>query len=107
MSRPRIQTESLSPGQSARRWGLAADRVCRLVEGRQLPGAFRVPAVGRYGEAIRIPMAAVLQAEEEWAVVPTGGPMGNVVIGFRDDYSAMINAPDYQRQWVSAPADGG
>ena len=42
-----------------------------------MPGAFRVLAVDRYGEAIRIPMAAVLQAEEEWAVVLTRGRMGN------------------------------
>jgi hypothetical protein len=73
MPRPRTQPEVLSPGQLAKRWGLGVDRVRRLVENGQLPGAFKVPAAGRYGEAIRIPLAAVVQAEQDWAIPPELG----------------------------------
>ena len=72
MPRARISCEALSPGQLARRWGLAVDRVRRLIESGRLPGAFKVPAAGRYGEAIRIPLASIVQAEQEWAIGPTG-----------------------------------
>ena len=72
MPRSRVSCEALSPGQLARRWGLAVDRVRRLIESGRLPGAFRVPAAGRYGEAIRIPLASVVQAEQEWAIDLTG-----------------------------------
>jgi hypothetical protein len=72
MPRPQMQLGALSPGQLAKRWGLAVDRVRRLIEIGRLPGAFKVPAAGRYGETIRIPMASVVQAEQEWAIDPTG-----------------------------------
>jgi len=67
MPRPRIQCEALSPGQLARRSGLGVDRVQRLIESGKLPGAFRLPAASRYGEAVRVPMAAVVQMEQEWS----------------------------------------
>ena len=70
MPRSRVSCEALSPGQLARRWGLAVDRVRRLIESGRLPGAFKVPAAGRYGEAIRIPLASIVQAEQEWAIGP-------------------------------------
>ena len=69
MPRSRTSCEALSPGQLARRWGLAAERVRRLIESGRLPGAFRVPAAGQYGEAVRIPLTTVVQAEQEWAVL--------------------------------------
>jgi len=72
MPRPRIQCEALTPGQLARRWGLGVDRVRGLIQSGKVPGAFRVPSAGRYGKAVRIPLAAVLQAEKEWAVAPEG-----------------------------------
>jgi len=45
-------------------------RVRKLIESGKLPGAFKVPAAGRYAEAVRVPLAAVLQAEEKWALAP-------------------------------------
>jgi hypothetical protein len=73
MPRPRTQLDALSPGQLARRWGLSVDRVRRLIEGGKLPGSFKVPAAGRYGEAVRVPLAVVLQAEQDWAIAPVDG----------------------------------
>lgn len=45
---------ALSVGQLARRWGVGAERIRRLVESGMLPGSFKVPSAGRYGEAVRI-----------------------------------------------------
>jgi hypothetical protein len=70
MPRSAKQLEALSIGQLARRWGVSPDRVRGLVETGQLPGAFEVPSVGRYGAAIKIPLATVVQAEQDWAIVP-------------------------------------
>ena len=68
MTRLATQRGSLSVGQLARRWGLGVDRVRRLVESGLLPGSFKVPSAGKYGEAIRIPLSTVLQAEQDWAL---------------------------------------
>lgn len=70
MPRSRITCEALSIGQLAKRWGVSADRVRGLVETGQLPGAFKVPSVGRYGAAVKIPLATVIQAEQDWAIAP-------------------------------------
>jgi hypothetical protein len=70
MSRPKAERPALKVGQVAARWGIGVDRVRELVETGQLPGAFRVPASGKYGSAIRIPLAAVEQAEGMWALRP-------------------------------------
>lgn len=67
MARSATQRGALSIGQLARRWGLGVDRVRRLVENGLLPGSFKVPSAGKHGEAVRIPLSAILQAEEEWA----------------------------------------
>ena len=69
MPRPQTQLEALTPGQLAKRWGIGVDRVRRLVDSGQIPGAFRIPGVGRYGEAIKIPLAAVIEREQEWAIL--------------------------------------
>ena len=47
MARSATQRGALSVGQLARRWGLGADRVRRLVESGLLPGAFKVPSAGK------------------------------------------------------------
>lgn len=73
MPRPQTQLEALTPGQLAKRWGISADRARSLAESGQIPGAFRIPSVGRYGETIKIPLAAVLETEREWAIAPKGG----------------------------------
>jgi hypothetical protein len=73
MARPQTQLEALSPGQLAKRWGLGVDRVRQLVTSGHIPGAFRIPAAGRYGETIKIPLAAVLEREQEWAIASKDG----------------------------------
>ena len=70
MPRSPTQLEALSIGQLAKRWGVSADRVRGLVETGQLPGSFKVPSVGRYGEAVKVPLATVIQAEQDWAIAP-------------------------------------
>jgi hypothetical protein len=70
MSRLQTQPDALSPGQLAKRWGLAVPRVRRLIESGQLAGAFKEPAASQDGEAIRIPMASIVPAEHEWVISP-------------------------------------
>lgn len=68
MPRPQTLLEAMTPGQLAKRWGVSVARVRSLVEAGSIPGAFRIPAVGRYGETIKIPHASILQVEEQWAI---------------------------------------
>ena len=70
MPRPETQLEAMTPGQLAKRWGVSVARVRSLVESGRVPGAFRIPSVGRYGEAIKIPLASVLQQEQDWSITP-------------------------------------
>ncbi len=75
MARPHAQLDALTPGQLAKRWDIGADRARRLVESGKIPGAFRIPSVGRYGETTKIPLVAVMEIEQEWAIVPSeNGP---------------------------------
>jgi len=71
MPRQQTQLEALTSGQLARRWGVSVARVRVLIESGRIPGTFRIPAVGRYGATVKIPMASILQKEQEWAIVPT------------------------------------
>ena len=74
MPRSPTQLEALTPGQLAKRWGIGVDRARSLVESGLIPGAFRIPSVGKYGETIKIPLAAVLEREREWgAAIKKGG----------------------------------
>jgi hypothetical protein len=70
MPRPQPQCQTLTIGQLAKRWGVSADRVRKLVLGGQLPGAFTIPSAGRYGATVKVPLATVLQVEADWAVAP-------------------------------------
>ena len=71
MPRPLTLCQTLTIGQLARRWGISTDRVRTLVTNGQLPDAFTIPSVGRYGATIKIPLATVIQLEsEDWAMVP-------------------------------------
>ena len=71
MPRAATSCQSLSVGQLARRWGVSADRVRKLVSTGLLPGAFTIPSAGRYGATVKVPLATVLQVEaEDWAVAP-------------------------------------
>lgn len=68
---------ALSIGQLAKRWGISADRVRRLIDSGALPEAFKLPSAGRYGSAIRIPLAAIVKAESRWRMSErssTGAP---------------------------------
>lgn len=60
---------SLSVGQVAVRWGCSRERVQALIRAGRL-AAFRMPSAGRFGEATRVSLAAVLAAEEAWSVLP-------------------------------------
>jgi hypothetical protein len=68
VGRVRIDNQALTPGQLAKRWGIGVGRVHQLIAEGQLEGVFRIPSAGRYGDAVKIPLATVLRAEREWAV---------------------------------------
>jgi hypothetical protein len=70
MPRAAVPCHALTVGQLAKRWGVSADRVRQLVQSGRLPGAFTIPSAGRYGATVKIPLATITQAEEDWAVVP-------------------------------------
>lgn len=70
MPRPVTPSAALSSGQLAKRWGVGMGRIQGLVASGLLPGAFRIPAAGRHGEAMRIPLASVLEAEQQWSLAP-------------------------------------
>src|SRR5438128_672178 len=70
MARTKTQCEALTVGQLSR-WGVSAERVRHLIASGQLPGAFVIPAAGRYGQTVKVPLATVVQAEtEDWAIIP-------------------------------------
>jgi excisionase family DNA binding protein len=61
----------LTVGQLARRWGVGRDHVRQLINDGRLPGVFTIPSAGRYGAAVKIPLASVVQAEtEDWVLAP-------------------------------------
>lgn len=69
---PRVRTESqtLTVGQLARRWTVSVQRVRSLVESGAIPGVFVIPAAGRYGNTLKIPLEVVLHLEtQDWAVI--------------------------------------
>jgi hypothetical protein len=71
MPRVRTSCETLTIGQLARRWGVSADRVRKLILAGLMPGAFAIPSAGRYGATIKVPLTTVVQAEaQDWAIVP-------------------------------------
>lgn len=70
MAREKSICITLTVGQLARRWGVSAERIRRLVEAGHLPDTFTIPSAGRYGAIIKIPMATVLAAESTWTHLP-------------------------------------
>jgi hypothetical protein len=66
MPRPKTQCETLTIGQLAKRWSIGRDHARGLVDHNTIRGVFTIPSAGRYGKAIRIPLASVLLAEREW-----------------------------------------
>jgi hypothetical protein len=71
MPRSKIRPEALTIGQLATRWGVSPERVRALIEDGKLQGAFQIPSAGRYGATIKIPIAAILDVERDWAVEPS------------------------------------
>lgn len=70
MPRQKSECETLTIGQLAKRWGIGRDHARGLVDHDAVRGAFTIPSAGRYGQAVRIPLASVLLAEQEWANSP-------------------------------------
>lgn len=70
MQRQRVQAETLTVGQLAKRWSVSTDRVHSRIRAGLLTGAFRIPSVGRYGATTKIPIVAVLLVEQDWCIVP-------------------------------------
>ena len=66
MPRKPTEPQVLSVGQLAKRWAIGTDRVQRLIDAGKIPRVFRVPAAGKFGQATRIPLDAVLEVEERW-----------------------------------------
>lgn len=70
MSHSKTTVAALSVGQLARRWAVSAARIRQLVRDGHLAEAFTIPASGRYGAIVKIPLSTVLAVEKAWAVVP-------------------------------------
>ena len=70
MPRPQTQLDAMTPGQLAKRWGVSVARVRNLVESGRIPGAFRIPSVGRFGETVKIPVSSVVEVEQRWTIAP-------------------------------------
>jgi len=73
MPRPKTQCEALTIGQLAQHWAIGKGRVQSLVLEGHIPGAFKIPSSGRFGETVKIPLASVLLVEQEWAINPEEG----------------------------------
>ncbi len=71
MPRHKTGIAAVSVGQLAERWAVAENRIRELIDTGQLTGAFKIPSAGRYGETIKIPLDSILEAEREWAVIPS------------------------------------
>lgn len=61
----------LTVSSLATRWQISRHRVATMLRSGLIPGAFEIPAAGRYGSAIRIPLSHVRALEESWFVSPT------------------------------------
>lgn len=64
-----VKATALSVNQVAARWGVGRSRVHALIKSGRLP-AIRLPAAGRYAEALRVPVSAVLVFEAENTLLP-------------------------------------
>mgnify|MGYP001825995877 CR=1 FL=1 len=102
MTRAKTQRDALSVGQLASRWAVSVERIKRLVQTGQLPGAFKVPSAGKFGEAVRIPLSTVLQAEENWAIAGHGEERTRLRARRRNDSRKLVNFPE-----LSLEGDGG
>ena len=70
MRQKKQDSQTLSVGQVAKRWGVATERIRQLLAAGELDGAFSIPSAGRYREAVKIPIAVVEAAEKRWQLMP-------------------------------------
>lgn len=75
MPRPKTQCETLTIDQLAIRWKIGRERAHELAEQEKILEAFKIPSTGRNGEVVRIPIAAVLHAQQHWAMHPEDNPL--------------------------------
>lgn len=54
--------------QLARRWSVSRQGIRAMIDHGRIPGAFRVPSVGRYGASIRIPEDEIVELEKRWEI---------------------------------------
>jgi hypothetical protein len=100
---PKLLPNDLPQLESKPLLGVRLNILTTLVDSGLLPGSFAVPAAGRYGKAIRIPLSTVLKAEEKWTV------------GRHDGHAALLqrrnrrgNQPGLEHfPELSAERDGG
>jgi len=74
MNRKSNTPAALTIGQLAKRWGVSTKRIHQLTADRLLPGAFRIPSAGQFGNTIKIPVYIIEKAEADWALAPTLSP---------------------------------
>lgn len=91
MPRAKTQPVTFTVGQLAKRWNVDAGRIWALIREGKLPGAFRIPSAGQYGETVKIPIDAVKQAEAEWAM--TEPPKGRKRPRPKDDSDILEQLP--------------
>lgn len=75
MPRRPTQCETLTIDQLAIRWKIGRARARELAEQEEILEAFKIPSTGRNGAAVRIPTAAVLHAQQHWALHPEDNPL--------------------------------
>lgn len=68
MAKPITRRDALIRGQLSRRWGVSAARVIGLIEAGRLPGVFVIPATGKFGKVVKVPMSSVWEAEKKWKI---------------------------------------
>jgi hypothetical protein len=70
MPRSTVSPLCLTVGQLAKRWSVSIARIRQLIDNGLLPGAFRIPSAGRYGETLKIPLDTITAVERLWAATP-------------------------------------
>jgi hypothetical protein len=75
MPRPKTQCEALTVGQLAKRWGIGREYARDLADQEEILEAFTIPSAGCHGRTTRIPLAAVLTAQQHWANHPEDNPL--------------------------------
>jgi hypothetical protein len=75
MPRLKSQRETLTIGKLAIRWGIDRTYARDLANREENLEAFTIPSAGCHGQAVRIPISAVLHAQRHWANHPEDNPL--------------------------------